>query len=67
MHVCAGRAGPWGFEVERLRREAVIMELSFLGYVRLIRVSGYAIGEECLAKDISGETLLGVMPFALAA
>ena len=43
----------WGFELERLRREAVLMGLSYLGFVRLIRVSDYAIGEECLIKDIS--------------
>jgi hypothetical protein len=52
--VCDGRIGPWGFELERLRREAVVMGLSYLGFVRLIGVSDYAFGEECLIKNIPG-------------
>jgi hypothetical protein len=51
VHVCHGQASPWGFELERLCREAAIVGLSFLGYVRLIRVSDYTIGEESLASD----------------
>jgi hypothetical protein len=53
MCVCDGRTGPFGFELERPRREAVIMGLSFLGHVTLIRVLDYAIGEETLAFDRS--------------
>jgi hypothetical protein len=55
IHACEGGPGPWGFELERLRREAVVMGLSFLGYITLIRVADYAIGEESLASDISGQ------------
>jgi hypothetical protein len=54
MCVRDGRIGPYGFELERLRREAVAMGFSYLGFVRLIRVSDYAFGEECLITDISG-------------
>jgi hypothetical protein len=38
MCVCGNRIGPKGYELERLRREAVVMGLSYLGFVRLIRV-----------------------------
>jgi hypothetical protein len=40
MCVCDGRTGPWGFEFEQLRREAVVMGWSCLGYVRPIRIFG---------------------------
>jgi hypothetical protein len=54
MCVSDGRIGPWGFELERLRREVVAMGLSYLGFVRLVRVSDHAIGEERLINDVSG-------------
>jgi hypothetical protein len=54
MCVRDGGIGPFGFELERLRREAVVMRLSYLGFVRLIRVSDYAFGEECLVSDGAG-------------
>jgi hypothetical protein len=40
--------------VWRLRREAVVMGLSYLEFVRLIRISDYAFSEEFLITDISG-------------
>jgi hypothetical protein len=54
MCVLDGAIGPWGFELERLRREAVVIGLSYLGFVWIIRVSDYAFGEECLVSDSAG-------------
>jgi hypothetical protein len=30
------------------------MGLSYLGFVRIVRVLDYAFGEECLTSDVSG-------------
>jgi hypothetical protein len=54
MCVCDGGIGPWGFKLERLRREAVVVGSSDLGFLRLIRISDYALGEECLINNVSG-------------